>query len=463
VTKRWSYVLTLLRTLKDNGQAFFLIESSILFSEEGKRFLSDLAFEKYFLNSAFEFPKRSLYPEINFRPIIIHFERQNQNELFIGEITSDFALLLESFNSRTSTNNLATGILVARDKFKSFSYFRIKNEIDNLKSQYKEFNKFKLKDLALEINLAHKTSRDKPNSIYIPKFGTSPIVSDISTTTIKHQHLFQIVLNSNIVNSEYLVLFFHSELGKQILKFLISDSFNQRIDKSDIENCLVPIPDLIEQKIIILANQKLSELQATINELKTEISLNPKNASELLDKFENIQGPLKQLSSEEKILKLIRKGENQHIEFKETFSKNIKTGAKVHDKDIEKSSLKTIVAFLNSYDGGTLLIGIADNGEIKGIEIEEDVFPSNDKNKFADKYKLYFTNKIKEKIGLHFLSFIEYELFKVNNHQVLRVECKPSSEPCFYEDREFFVRANPATNKLEGKKQITYIQERFKR
>lgn len=91
-----------------------------MFSTQGQKFLNDLALENYFHNSIFELPEKLLYPETVFQPIIIHFERQKQNELFIGEITSDFEPLLDSINARISTNNLATGIIVARESFESF-------------------------------------------------------------------------------------------------------------------------------------------------------------------------------------------------------------------------------------------------------------------------------------------------------------------------------------------------------
>jgi type I restriction-modification system DNA methylase subunit len=84
INKNWSYVLTALRTLNNNGQALFLVEPSILFSQQGKKFLNDLSLENYFVNSVFELPDKLLYPETAFRPIIIHFERQKQNEFFIG-------------------------------------------------------------------------------------------------------------------------------------------------------------------------------------------------------------------------------------------------------------------------------------------------------------------------------------------------------------------------------------------
>lgn len=451
VNKNWSYVLAALRILNDNGQAFFLIEPGILFSQLGKKFLIDLSLENFFLNSVFELPEKLLYPETAFQPIIIHFQRKKQNKLFIGEITNDFEPLYISFNSRTSSSNLTTGIIVSRDSFESFFKFRIENEIDNLQTQYKEYNKYKLKEVSLEINLTHETFQDLPNSIYIPKIGASVVFADLSATTIKHQNLFQVVLNSEIVNSDFLALFFHSDLGKQILKSLTGGSFIPSINKSEIENCFVSIPSLSEQNLLILTDKKLTELQFTINQLKAELSLNPKSANVILDKFESIQGPLKQLSSEDQIFSLIRKGENKYIEFKESFSKNIRTGLK--DKEIEKSALKNIVGFLNA-DGGTLLIGIADSGDIKGVE--DDFFIS------SDKYKLNFKNAINSKIGSEFYSLIDYDLFSIEGHQVMRVDCKASSEPCFFDQTEFFVRTNPATDKLEGKKQVDYIKERFR-
>ncbi|WP_298358265.1 RNA-binding domain-containing protein [Runella sp.] len=451
INKNWSYILTSLRTLKDGGEAFFLVEPSILFSQQGKRFINDLALESYFYNSVFELPEKLLYPATAFQPIIIHFEKRKQKELFIGEVSSDYESLIKSFISRTSSSNLATGIIIPRKDFESFHKFRIENEINNLQTQYKEYSKYKLNEVALEINLTREHFQEKPNSIYIPKIGPSPVVAAINETKIKHQNLFQIVLNPNIVKSEFLALFFHSDLGKQILRSLTSGSFIPNINKSDLESCYVSVPSLQEQSLLVLTNQKLSEIQNTINQLKAELSLNPKSATVILDKFESIQSPLKQLSIEDQILGLIRKGENKHIEFKESFSKNTRTGQK--DKEIEKTSLKNIVGFLNA-DGGVLLIGIADNGEVKGVE--DDFFTT------ADKYKLNFKNAINSKVGSEFYSLIDYELFNVGGRLVLKVDCKASNEPCFYDQTEFFVRTNPATDKLEGKKQIDYIRERFR-
>ncbi|MBA2348629.1 MAG: ATP-binding protein, partial [Solirubrobacterales bacterium] len=72
-------------------------------------------------------------------------------------------------------------------------------------------------------------------------------------------------------------------------------------------------------------------------------------------------------SDSDKILAMIKKGESKTIEFKETLSLDVRKQTK--ETYIELSSLKTIAAFLNS-DGGSLMVGISDDGEISGVNTE---------------------------------------------------------------------------------------------
>lgn len=151
------------------------------------------------------------------------------------------------------------------------------------------------------------------------------------------------------------------------------------------------------------------------------------------------------------VLKMIEKGESKTIEFKQTFNKNVSTNTK--DKEIQKSTMKNIVAFLNT-DGGNLLIGIHDNGEIIGIQ--DDFYISD------DKYLLNFNNIIKSKIGAEFFSFIDWQIVNVQNKKILHISCKQSNYPCFYDEQEFYIRSNPSTEQLVGRKQHEYIKRRFK-
>ena len=72
------------------------------------------------------------------------------------------------------------------------------------------------------------------------------------------------------------------------------------------------------------------------------------------------------LRSQEQIstTELIEKGENEQVEFKSSMRWNTKS--EKNDHLIEQAIIRTIAGFLNT-KGGTLLVGVADNGEILGI------------------------------------------------------------------------------------------------
>lgn len=150
---------------------------------------------------------------------------------------------------------------------------------------------------------------------------------------------------------------------------------------------------------------------------------------------------------------LVEAGESARVEFKSTLRTNLHTD-KV-DKNIEHAVLKTIAAFLNT-DGGTLLVGVADDGEVLGLE----------QDKFAneDKLLLHLTNLIKQRMGNRFTQFVSADLETVDDTRLLRVDCFPSDSPVYlgHNDSEhFYVRTGPATTELKISEVFTYIQNRF--
>lgn len=150
---------------------------------------------------------------------------------------------------------------------------------------------------------------------------------------------------------------------------------------------------------------------------------------------------------------LIEHGENEQVEFKSTLRKNLKTEAK--DPAIETAVLKTIAAFLNSR-GGTLLVGVQDNGGISGIGPDEFVS--------SDKYLLHFSHLLDNRLGTHINQHIHYDLVKMGDEFVLRVDCDPSARPVFVKDANmeyFFVRNGPSTISYSLSQAVAYIRERF--
>ena len=150
---------------------------------------------------------------------------------------------------------------------------------------------------------------------------------------------------------------------------------------------------------------------------------------------------------------LILQGESDKLEFKSTIRTNLQTGEP--DKRMEKAVLKTLVAFMNS-EGGTLLIGVSDDGTVCGIDL--DGFDNR------DKLNLHFTNMISSSIGNEYLPYIKFKLVDFDEKRsVMRVVCARSRKPVFLKEGKaeiFFVRSGPSSVELAGMNLINYVKNR---
>lgn len=156
-----------------------------------------------------------------------------------------------------------------------------------------------------------------------------------------------------------------------------------------------------------------------------------------------------------KINSLLISGENQFCEFKQTYSWDIKEKKKA-DYLVE-SCLKTVVGFINAR-GGSLIVGVSDTSEVTGLQ--EEIFKL-DRNS-SDKFLLRIKSNFEKKIGIKYQTFYDYELIEFRpGVPVLLVTCIPGTSPCYLNGKDFYVRTNPATSKLEGPDLVDYCSERF--
>lgn len=162
----------------------------------------------------------------------------------------------------------------------------------------------------------------------------------------------------------------------------------------------------------------------------------------------------------QEIREIISRGESSTLEFKSSLRMNLHTGRT--DPNIELSALKSIAAFLNS-SGGTLLIGVNDQGVVVGIEL--------DKFQNIDKFQLHFWNLFREALGAEFSGLLKTEVVSIGERSVFSISCTNSDRPAFLrwknagESRHqeiFFVRAGPQTEQLGTRQAVSYISTHFK-
>jgi hypothetical protein len=142
------------------------------------------------------------------------------------------------------------------------------------------------------------------------------------------------------------------------------------------------------------------------------------------------------------VAELITLGECAGVEFKSTLRVNLHTGQT--DDKMQLAVLKTVAAFLNA-GGGTLLVGVTDDGTPVGLEA--DGFPSE------DKLALHFMNLVKDRIGPVFGPYVHPEFVDFDGVRVLSVRVEKGPKPAFVKDgniERFYVRAGPSTTELHG-------------
>src|SRR2546430_3516735 len=156
---------------------------------------------------------------------------------------------------------------------------------------------------------------------------------------------------------------------------------------------------------------------------------------------------------------LIKAGESKTLEFKSTLRWNVKEDRQ-DDKAVTHAVLKTIAAFLNT-EGGDLLIGVADDGSIVGIETDQ---LEND-----DKFMRHLAQVVRNGLGDRAGTCIDPKTQIVQGKTVCVVSCQRSPEPVFLKwkgtevvpDGYFFVRSGPGTVKLPLDSAREYIRTRF--
>ncbi|ANE56021.1 helix-turn-helix domain-containing protein [Methylomonas sp. DH-1] len=156
---------------------------------------------------------------------------------------------------------------------------------------------------------------------------------------------------------------------------------------------------------------------------------------------------------------IIRQGEGPLLEFKSTLRWDLQEQRV--NRSLESVVLKTLAGFFNSHVGGTLLIGVADNGEIVGLEQDFQTLKKSDQ----DGFEQTLITAIAENLGADLCRFIHILFHRIDNKDVCRVIVSPALRPVFLNianTPKFFVRTGGGTRDLNIQEALDYVAGRWK-
>lgn len=151
---------------------------------------------------------------------------------------------------------------------------------------------------------------------------------------------------------------------------------------------------------------------------------------------------------------VISGGENDYVEFKSSLRWDFVQGNV--NKLMEHIIAKTISAFMNA-EGGKLLIGVSDSGEILGITKDYETL----KNKNKDGFLLQLTQVINQYLGKEFNQYVSIKIIQLQGKEVAVVDVTNSAMPVFLKNNdkeEFYIRASASSQPMSIREANDYIR-----
>ena len=151
---------------------------------------------------------------------------------------------------------------------------------------------------------------------------------------------------------------------------------------------------------------------------------------------------------------LIEAGESKAVEFKATARWNVRDGKP--DKTMEAVIVKTVAAFLNS-DGGTLLIGVRDDGTVAGLAPD---LATLGKRPDLDGYQQFLVQLFGNAWGHHRAACYDIDFPTVRGVPIARVTVRPAPDPVWLKvdgHDKFYIRVGNTSRDLSPPEAAAYI------
>ncbi len=157
---------------------------------------------------------------------------------------------------------------------------------------------------------------------------------------------------------------------------------------------------------------------------------------------------------------LIMQGESPLLEFKSSFRWDMEQDR--INRSLEMVILKTLAGYLNSSTGGTLLIGVADDGSIIGLEKDYQSLKRSDQ----DGYEQAIITAISTHLGADLCEFVKILFHVVDGKHVCRLIVLASPRPVFLNQGKtpkFYLRTGGGTRDLNIQEAVEFIAHRWHR
>jgi hypothetical protein len=153
---------------------------------------------------------------------------------------------------------------------------------------------------------------------------------------------------------------------------------------------------------------------------------------------------------------ILAEGEGEEVEFKRCARWDAQLGRV--NRALEEAVARTIAGFLN-HEGGTLLIGVTDTGDVAGLKADFQTLKRRDR----DGFQQFLMGLVQSKLGGHICAQVHVGFCEVRGEDVCEVTVEPSAAPVYYQDgssARYFVRTGNGTRELDVREAIVHVTRR---
>jgi len=154
IRRNWIELVKAVKLMKEGGLGIFLLEPTAFSSNEGLKVEKALNSEGFYINAIINAPQGLLLPETAITPVFIVITTKITDSIYVAELLNEVQSRNVASNYFSSLNggDVKAGVMIPVNSFHSFHRIKIKQQIEKLETQYKEYEEYTLGELAAEIN-----------------------------------------------------------------------------------------------------------------------------------------------------------------------------------------------------------------------------------------------------------------------------------------------------------------------
>jgi len=244
-------------------------------------------------------------------------------------------------------------------------------------------------------------------------------------------------------------------------RVILTQTANRRKGKRDPKGYLIDVKERFPNALKLQVVPEKEELWELENYEKFLQERRKKLASELNEFLKNLT-TIEETEEEVSIEDLITEGESNELEFKSSLRWDYKQ--ENVNRELESVILKSISSFANS-DGGKLIIGVDDDGNVLGLDHDYASLKGN-----SDEFELHLRNLVNKSFGKNFAaSGISITFHKIEVSEICLIDVSPWNKPLYLEvmdkngkkSKKFYIRSGNSSQELELDEISEYINARF--